>query len=191
MRKSIEATRTYRKFDADHFIESQILTELIDLGRLAGSARNCQPWKYLPVNESDLCDQIFPHLGWAGYLSDWKGPEKSERPTGYILCFLKREWLKGSDKEAYFDLGISSQNILLGATERGLGGCRIASFSPKLSSLFTFTEKLELHLVIALGSPAEKVVLEQCSGEDVAYWRDDKMVHHVPKRLLQDILLKC
>ena len=45
-------------------------------------------------------------------------------------------WLKGSDKEAQFDLGVATQNLLLGAMEKGIGGCRIGAFSPKLADIF-------------------------------------------------------
>ena len=189
MKKIITNTRTCRRFKNDKPIENKILRDLIDLARLGGSARNGQPWQYLIVNSENGCDKIFPHLGWAGYLPEWKGPVKNERPTAYLLCFLNNNWLKGPIREAYFDLGISTQNILLGATEHGLGGCRIASFSKQLASLFSFAEHLELCLVIALGEPAETVVIEDCENDNIKYWRDTKNIHHVPKRLLADVLL--
>ncbi|MDJ0623410.1 MAG: hypothetical protein QNJ17_10615, partial [Desulfocapsaceae bacterium] len=83
----------------------------------------------------------------------------------------------------------TTQNMLLGATASGLGGCRIGAFSPKLQDLYDFPEHLQLQLIIALGVPAEKVVMESCNGDDIKYWRDDDSIHHVPKRRLEDILL--
>ncbi len=189
MKDIISQTRTYRKFDSSYQISNESLLEIIELGRLAGSARNCQPWQYLPVVDKNMCDAIFPHLAWAGYLTEWKGPAENQRPTAYILCFLNTQWLKVSRQEAAFDLGIASQNMLLGATSLGLGGCRIGAFSPKLANLFTLPEHLELAHVIALGKPAEKVVLEECQDENIKYWRDKSNVHHVPKRKLFDIVL--
>ncbi len=189
MKEIISQTRTYRKFDASYRIPYESILEIIELARLAGSARNCQPWQYLPVIDQNRCDAIFPHLAWAGYLTDWKGPTENQRPTAYILCFLNTQWLKVSRQEAAFDLGIASQNMLLGATSLGLGGCRIGAFSPKLAKLFELPEHIELAHVIALGKPAEKVVLEECQDENIKYWRDENSVHHVPKRKLSDILL--
>ncbi|MGI9569964.1 MAG: nitroreductase family protein, partial [Desulfobulbia bacterium] len=114
--------------------------------------------------------------------------EPGEQPSAYILCFLNRNWLKGSDKEAQFDLGIATQNLLLGAMEKGIGGCRIGAFSPKLAGIFKLEEYQELSLVIALGYPAEQVVIETSADGDIKYWRDENELHHVPKRELNEIL---
>lgn len=189
MKDLIKQTRTFRKFDSQHQIEKSLLIELIDLGRLGGSARNCQPWQYLPVTGKETCDDIFPHLGWAGYLSDWKGPAVHERPTAYILCYLNTLWNKGSLQEAYFDLGIATQNMLLGSQLKSIGGCRIASFSRKLESLIPQPDHLQLHLVIAFGKPTEHVVLEESKDGDIRYFRDTSNTHHVPKRSLKEITL--
>lgn len=40
---------------------------------------------------------------------------------------------------------------------------------------------------MALGYPAEKVVIESPEGDNIRYWRDDTGVHHVPKRTLEDV----
>ncbi len=184
----IERTRTFRRFEQDRAIDLIVLQELVNLARLGGSARNCQPWQYAIITEPDACEKIFPYLGWAGYLSDWKGPVPGEQPSAYILCFLNRNWLKGSDKEAQFDLGIATQNLLLGAMEKGIGGCRIGAFSPKLADIFKLEEHQELSLVLALGYPAEQVVIETSTEGDIKYWRDELGLHHVPKRELSEIL---
>ena len=186
----VERTRTYRRFDQNRVIDRAALVELINLARLGGSARNCQPWQYAVTTDAEECEKIFPYLGWAGYLPDWKGPVPGERPSAYILCILNRDWLKGSDQEAQFDLGIATQNLLLGATEKGIGGCRIGAFSPKLKEIFRFSDHQELSLVVALGYPAEEVVIEASLEGNIKYWRDEKGVHHVPKRALTDILIE-
>jgi nitroreductase len=184
----ITRTRTFRRFEQDKKINRQLVEELLNLARLGGSARNCQPWQYAIVADADDCEKIFPHLGWAGYLSDWKGPDPGEQPSAYILCILNRDWLKGSDKEAHFDLGIATQNLLLGAMEKGIGGCRIGAFSPKLAEIFALDDHQELALVVALGYPAEEVVIEASEAGNIKYWRDENSVHHVPKRELDEIL---
>lgn len=186
----IKRTRSYRRFDESRHITEELLLELIDCARLGGSARNQQPWQYTLINSPPLCELVFPHLGWAGYLSDWKGPATGEKPTAYLLCLLNQDWLKGSGKEAHFDLGIATQNILLCAMEKGIGGCRIGAFSPKLKAHFEIPANLELSLIIALGYPAEEVVVTDLSEEnDIRYFRNEKDVHVVPKRTRGDLIV--
>lgn len=191
MKKLVEATRTYRKFHQDHRIQGEFLHDLVNLARLGGSARNSQPWQYMVVNDPEMCEKMFPFLGWAGYLADWKGPVPGERPAAYIICLLNKERLAGSMAEAQFDLGIATQNILLGAMQCGIGGCRIASIGAGLSRLFDIPVHLTISLVIALGKPRETVVIEECSNNStVRYWRDEEGVHHVPKRTLASCLVE-
>jgi len=60
----------------------------------------------------------------------------------------------------------------------------------KLRSLLDIPGDLEVLLVLALGKPIEKVVLEVLANNNVKYWRDEKRVHHVPKRTLDEIILQ-
>jgi nitroreductase len=181
----ISKTRSFRRFVEDEPIAMETLRYLVDLARLGGSARNLQPLKYVLVNTPALKAKIFPHLGWAGYLKEWTGPQEGERPAAYIVCLLDTRL----SKEADCDLGIATQNLLLGAAEKGLGGCRIASLAPGLRDVFDLDDHLQVLQVIALGRPAEAVFLnEQGPGEDIKYWRDTDQIHHVPKRPLQEII---
>jgi nitroreductase len=179
-------TRSFRRFKEDEPVDRATLHYLVELARLGGSARNMQPLKYVLASEPGINARIFPHLGWAGYLNDWPGPVEGERPSAYIICLLDTRL----SKEADCDLGIATQNIMLGATEKGLGGCRIASVSPQLRSVLELAEHLQILLVIALGKPVEIVALEdQESPDAIKYWRDAQGIHHVPKRVLQQIIV--
>jgi len=191
MLELIKQTRSYRRFDEQRGVDESELRQLIELARLGGSARNQQPWQYMLITAPETCELIFPYVGWAGYLKNWKGPAPGQRPCCYIFCLLNRDWLKGSETEAHFDLGIATQNLLLGAMEKGIGGCRIGAISPKLIRHFELPTHLELSLIIALGYPAEEVLLTELpEAGEVAYWRDEQDTHLVPKRALEDIIVQ-
>jgi nitroreductase len=188
----VRKTRTVRRFQEERELDRQQLIDLVNLAHLGGSARNVQPLKYLVACEPNFRKRIFPHLGWAGYLQDWPGPAPGERPTGYIVCLLDTRLATESIHAADVDLGIATQNILLGAAERGIFGCRIGSFSKKLHTVLGIKDFLKIVLVIALGYPAETVVLEEVGADgDIRYWRDSHQIHHVPKRRMEDILVEA
>jgi nitroreductase len=93
----------------------------------------------------------------------------------------------------YFcDHGIAAQSILLTAVEKGYGGCIIASvMHEKLSDTLEIPSQYDIIQVIALGKPKETVVIDPMGVDgDFKYWRDENQVHHVPKRNLDDIILK-
>ena len=178
--------RSFRRFDETHPIDKQTVIDLIDLARNSASGANLQPLKYYISNESELNAKIFPLLKWAGYLKDWSGPQAGERPTAYIVILGDSTISEKIDG----DHGIAAQSILLGACERGLGGCIIGSIErKKLSELLDLPDHLKILLLIALGKPKENVVLREADQGDVRYWRDENNTHYVPKRPLKDIIL--
>ncbi|MDH3359195.1 MAG: nitroreductase family protein, partial [Desulfobacteraceae bacterium] len=122
------------------------------------------------------------------YLKDWRGPKEGERPSGYIIILSDFE--KANDFVGY-DCGIASQSILLGAREKGLAGCMIASVKrQQLRNLLDIDVRFKILLVIAIGKPKEEVVIETVGSDNrIRYWRDSAGVHHVPKRNLEDIII--
>jgi nitroreductase len=124
----------------------------------------------------------------SAHLKDWPGPVEGERPAAYIINLLDTE----ISKEPFVDHGIASQNIMLGATEKGLGGCIIATINrDRLRKSLEIEDRYDILLVLAIGKPKETVKIEYIdSAGDIKYWRDDEAVHHVPKRLLEDIIVK-
>lgn len=183
----IRKNRTCRRFYQNHSISADMLKGLVNLGRLSASAANLQPLKYVVSRDPEKNGEIFRHLAWAGYLRDWKGPNEGERPSAYIIVLGDTEITKNFG----CDHGIASQSILLGAREQGLAGCMIESIDrEKLRAGLEIPERYKILLVIALGKPKEKVVVETIKpGDSIKYWRDEKGIHHVPKRDLNDVIL--
>jgi nitroreductase len=183
----VERNRSYRRFYQDVAVELETLEELVNLARLSASGANRQPLKYVLSADADRNALIFPHLAWAGYLEDWAGPEEGERPAAYVLILGDREISQAFG----VDHGIAAQSILLGATEKGLGGCIIASVQREaLRKALGIDARYKILLVLALGKPKERVVIDAVGPDgDIKYWRDSEQVHHVPKRGLDEIIV--
>lgn len=187
IRELIEKNRSYRRFYQDVSIDKNTLEELIDLARLSASGANLQSIKYIISYDEEKNSKIFPYLKWAGYLKDWDGPGEGEKPSAYIIMVGDKE----ISTNYFWDHGIACQSILLGAVEKGFGGCMFGSIDRNgLINSLNISDRYELLLVIALGKPREKVVLEELEDpKSIKYWRDENEVHHVPKRRLEDIIL--
>jgi nitroreductase len=187
IRDLILKNRSYRRFYQEVDIKLETLRELVDLARLSASARNAQPLKYILSCDPRRNSLIFPHLAWAGYLKGWPGPCEGERPSAYIIVLGDTE----ISRSFGCDYGIAAQSIMLGATEKGLGGCMIASIDREgLCKALEIPPRYEILLVLALGKPKETVVIETVGDKgDIKYWRDSKGVHYVPKRPLDDIIV--
>lgn len=179
--------RSYRRFHQEVAIDYATLRDLVDLARHSASARNLQPLKFILSCDADTNALIFPNLHWAGYLTDWPGPVEGEKPSAYIII------LGDKDIATSFgcDHGIAAQSIMLGAIDKGLGGCIIASIERKeQAGALNILPRYEILLVLALGKPRETVVIEDMKPDgDIKYWRDSSGIHHVPKRLLDDLII--
>ncbi|MDQ1353300.1 MAG: hypothetical protein QG657_3606 [Acidobacteriota bacterium] len=187
LRELLIINRSYRRFYQEVKIIGDQLKDMVENVRFTPSAANKQPLKFILVTDESMNRQIFPHLRWAAYLTEWDGPEEGERPSAYIVMLGKRNESPNIDA----DYGIAMQTILLSAVEKGYGGCLIGSVDKeKIRRLLDIPEELEISVIIALGKPKEQVVIDEVKGDDIKYWRDDRQVHHVPKRSLEDLILK-
>ncbi len=180
--------RSRRRFHEEVSIDKETLRELVDLGRCSASGANRQPLKYILSWEREKNAKIFPNLFWAAALKDWDGPAEGERPSAYIIILGDKE----ISETFGVDHGIAAQSILLGAVEKGLGGCMMGAINVKgLRETLQIPERYAVILVIALGKPNEEIVLETVGQDNQTnYWRDSNEVHHVPKRSLEDIIIE-
>ena len=187
LRELLARNRSYRRFDQSLAIPAGDLVEWVANVRLAPSAGNLQPLRFVIVNDPQRNREIFQQLKWAMYLKEWDGPQEGERPAAYIVVLAGNR----RGEFVHIDTGIALQTILLGAVEKGYGGCAVASCNrERIRAILGIEDQLDIILVIALGKPCERVIIEDMRWEDMRYWRDEAGVHHVPKRRLEDMLYR-
>jgi nitroreductase len=180
--------RSYRRFDNSVAIPMTTLEELAGLARLCPSAANRQPLRFILCNAPADNEAIFGCLKWAAYLKDWEGPAPAERPSAYIVVLnTAKDW-----DMAKIDLGIMAQTMLLGAVEKGLGGCMLGAIDrEQLRECLGLPAELEISLVLALGKPVEDVrIVDLPEDGSIRYYRDDAGTHYVPKRSTADLILE-
>lgn len=186
----IEKTRNYHYFVESEKVTEDVLRGLVDLARLAPSTSNLnmQPLRFILSCDEERNNKIFDTLSWQGYLRGWGGPIKGVKPTGYIIILGD----KTVCSSYVADQGIAAQSILLGATYLGLGGCIAAKVQRrKLREELDLPTRYEILLVVAIGKPGEKIILEpQETGSDGYGWHDESGNYHLPKRSLDSVILK-
>ena len=182
-------SRSQRSFVPNKRIPHTTLVELCDVARRCPAAMNMQPLKYRLVEDGDELAALLGVTRWAASL-DKKLPPKGHEPTAFIVICHDTQIV---NRRPIFmiDVGIVAQTVMLAACERGFGGCIIGSGSgADISRVLGLPESLEPVLVLGLGVPEENVVLTEATDGAVKYYRDENDVHYVPKRPLDDIIIK-
>ncbi len=184
----LNKNRSYRRFDEGYEIKYNDLRDLVALARLTPSSVNWQPLRFILVNDREKNEALFENLAWAGLLKEWKGPAEGERPSAYVVILTDNTVAKNMKT----DVGIVAQTMMLGAAEKGFGGCMIGSVNREnVSKIFGIeTERYTIDLVLALGKPAEEVMIVDLPDNGCTnYYRDENDVHCVPKRSIEDFIL--
>ncbi len=178
--------RSIRRFDEGRALSVDDLHGIIEAAALAPCAGNLQRLRYSIIAGRQERQRIFRGLRWAAHLSDWNGPAEGERPSAYIVISSP-----SADQRAFtgIDVGIAAAYITLAARDRGIGCCMLLSFCREDVASVACGDGLMPELVLALGYPAEVVVLEKHSGS-LTYFRDSMGDHHVPKLTREELTVK-
>ena len=151
---------------------------------MSNSAGNFQPLRYYLSCEPEKNALISKFVGLAG------PPKEEEKPTAYIVILQDKQL--GEYGGTKVDHGIAGHSILLGAAEKGLGGCFIGAVNRKgLKEALNLPDRYDILLVITIGKPRESFVFEVAAKDSAQTrgWWDEQGVRHVPKRRLEDIII--
>ena len=187
----VKKARSVRGFREDRPVTDEELRYLVECARYTPSARNAQVLKYALVNTPEMLQKVQPLTKWAGALKELNLPYPGTCPQAFIvICQDYR--LNDSPTAFQKDVGIAAQTMLLAANELGLGGCMIASFSAgELKMVLGLEDFLKPQLVLALGAPMEDIRITDVGPDgNTTYYRDEKGTHYVPKRTLEELILR-
>ena len=184
----VKQTRSVRSFQGGAKVPYELLTALCELARSCPAAMNRQPLKYRLVHTPEECARLLPLTRWASALLV-KLPPEGQEPTAFIVICHDTEIAE--EKPIFlYDVGIVAEAMMLGAAEAGFGGCIIGSADPKsVADCLSLPSHILPRLILGLGIPAETVELTEARDGNVTYYRDERNIHYVPKRPLDEILL--
>jgi len=181
--------RSYRKFDQSAEIPSDLMKKWINNVRLVSSAYNSQPLRYIVCLNESMNEKIFGLLKWAAKSKDWSGPEIGEHPSCYIVLLADNK-ISISSEALMCCVGIACQTLLLQMVEDSYGGCMIGNFDRnKLIELLNVKNDYTPLLVLAIGKPAENIILEDIGLDQSTSYYNKFDGHHVPKLKLEDVIV--
>ncbi len=189
--QAIVQRRSIRRFE-EKPVDYSVLEKCVEAARLAPTAKNVQVIEYVVIDDKKLLPQVLNTVRmWAGVIRPDGGWSAQKRPQAYIAAIVNRKLCLergASERNTAYDAGLAVENMVLAAEGMGLGSCIITSFEPeKLAGVLGLPDGYEIAMLVALGYPDEKPVIET-SPDSVERWVDEKGVRHIPKRPLTDIL---
>lgn len=187
MMKFLRGRRTYRRFE-QRPVAPEILTEAVDAARIASCGANRQTVRYIIVESADAVAAVQPLVHWAAYLPPEQGaPKPDELPTAFI-AILQDDNLPGASD---VDVGLALGSLTAAAWAHGVGSCIMGAINrPALTELLALPEGVRLCYMVALGYPTHKSHLVSMQDGDVKYYLDDNRDFCVPKRGMEEVLLK-
>ncbi|MGQ9621003.1 MAG: nitroreductase family protein [Bacteroidales bacterium] len=153
----IRSRQSDRKYTGQ-VVEKDKIERILEAGRLAPSACNAQPWKFIVVDDRELLDRLTE-------AASGKIPGMNtfavQAPVQIVVIREKANLLSkiGStikDKDySLIDIGIAAENICLQATAEGLGSCMIGWFDEKMvKKILKIPPSKRVELLITIGYPA-------------------------------------
>ena len=187
MMKFLRGRRTYRRFE-QRPVAPEILTEAVDAARIASCGANRQTVRYIIVESADAVASVQPLVHWAAYLPPEQGaPKPDELPTAFI-AILQDDNLPGASD---VDVGLALGSLTAAAWAHGVGSCIMGAINrPALTELLALPEGVRLFYMVALGYPTHESHLVSMQDGDVKYYLDDNRDFCVPKRGMEEVLLK-
>ena len=187
MLEFLRTRRTYRRF-AQRPVAPEILTEAVDAARIASCGANRQTVRYIVVQSADAVATVQPLVHWAAYLPPEQGqPKPDELPTAFIAV-LQDDNLPGASD---VDVGLALGSLTAAAWAHGVGSCIMGAIDrPALTKLLALPDGVRLCYMVALGYPTHASKLVEMQNCSVKYYLDENRGYCVPKRSMDEVLLK-
>ena len=143
-----------RKY-SDKPVENEKLERIVEAGRMAPSACNAQPWKFIVVTDQKLVLKVAEAAS-----AKLIGMNSFVAQAPVILVIVREKpnmsskvgaTIKNKDY-SLIDIGIATENICLQAKAEGIGSCIIGWFDERqIRKLLEIPKSKRVELIITLG----------------------------------------
>jgi nitroreductase len=165
---AVASRREVRRY-ADTELPADMVERILDAGRLAGSASNKQPWRFLVVESAELREKVAEQVYEADNINGAK-----------LVVALA---VSGKGPTA-FDAGRAAQNMLLVAWDGGVGSCPNGMADVEATGrLLGVGDGERLVIVLSFGYPAEPRDPESRSAEEWSRRANRKPIDEIVTRL--------
>lgn len=151
----IKKRQSDRRYDVTRQVDRQLILQCLEAARLAPSACNSQPWKFVVVDRPDLLQQMAEAAAGMGMN---RFAAEASVIVAVVLEKMNLTARIGSvikDKEySLLDVGIAVEHFCLQAAELGLGTCILGWFDEKKVKKLLGVDRRRIPLLITLGYPA-------------------------------------
>lgn len=142
----IRSRESIRNYDPSRPVPREILERILDAGRMAPSACNIQPWKFLVISSPAMLEKVR-----ACYGKEWF----KEAPHILIVVgFRDQAWKRNYDgyNSIETDMTIAMDHLILAAENEGVGTCWIENYNPDiLRKALDLTENQVVFSITPLG----------------------------------------
>ena len=185
--ETLNTRRTYRRF-AQKPVSQDVVDDMVEALRLSSCGANRQAVKLVVVQNPEMVKKVHPLVKWAAYLPPEQGaPKADEQPVMY-LAVVQDSSIPG---DLNTDTGIALANITLAAWAKGVGSCIMGAIDrPALTRLLALPDGVRLCYMVALGYPTHASKLVEMQDGSVKYYLDENRGYCVPKRSMDEVLLK-
>lgn len=142
--EAIQSNRSVREF-AGQPVSREDIERIVNAGRLSGSAKNRQPWRFVIVTDRAKLQALSECGPWCGHLAG----------AAFAVVMTTRDLHQPPTLTTPFDLGRASQNMILAAWERGIASCMATIYEQDLARrALAIPEDYAVPWAISFGYPA-------------------------------------
>lgn len=169
-RELVQTRESVRSYDPARPVSREVLTRILEAGRLAPSAANRQPWKFIVVSSKEALTKVRPC-----YDKSWF----QEAPHILVVVgTMKEAWVRRFDQYCFLetDLAIAMDHLVLAATNEGVATCWISNFKPDiLQTALNLKDHERVFAITPLGYPKldfeRKKEKERKKLEEIVEWK--------------------
>ena len=160
----VKKRQSTRKYLPNH-VKREIIDKCVEAARLAPSACNSQPWKFIVIDDPEKKDEL-AKAAFSGLYSMCTFVKKA--PVIIVVITEKSSYAArvGSFLKniqySLIDIGIVCEHFVLQAAEEGVGTCMIGWFSEKkVKKCLDLPKSTKIDMLISMGYPEKEDIREK------------------------------